>query len=498
MMDPIWKSDVGTIYQGHTLDVLKQLPDESVHCCVTSPPYWGLRDYGLEPQIWNGDVDCEHEWGDEIKRAQEGSGNDGVPKEWQRPSREAQKGGSSGQFCQLCGAWKGNLGLEPTRELYVKHIVDIFREVKRVLRNDGTLWLNLGDSYNAGRTGGWAGGKCGMCKQGTKEYYQQQSGPKVEGLKPKDLIGIPWRVAFALQADGWYLRSDIIWHKPNPMPESCTDRPTKAHEYLFLMSKNQKYFYDADAVRETHDIARFMRYKNPAHEREGFNIQRSGGDGMGYNPAGRNKRSVWTIATQPFPEAHFATFPEKLIEPCILAGTSEKGCCVECGAPWERVVDNPGNPEGILGYKGEPNARTKGGGFNNLDVHTVEKTRLKKGHNPTQYSKSKTIGWQPSCKCYGTDPLPTSPKQGEDEPDEVYQEKCEPICLERIRLCKLWAPLPTKPGVVMDIFIGAGTSAIVAYKHNCKFIGIDLSETYLKDIAIPRIEKETKQLKLFK
>jgi site-specific DNA-methyltransferase (adenine-specific) len=240
------------IFHGDALETLREMDDESADCCVTSPPYWGLRDYGVD----------------------------------------------------------GQLGLERTPEEYVARLVEVFREVRRVLRDDGTLWLNLGDSYASGKGTCYnpGGGESSLGKERKAEgVHPLDRGNKstlaVSGLKPKDLVGIPWRVAFALQADGWYLRSDIIWAKPNPMPESVTDRPTKSHEYLFLLARSERYYYDAKAVAE------------PAVS--------SRGDEM------RNRRSVWTIPTRPFSGAHFAVFPEALAEVCILAGTPAGGVVLD-------------------------------------------------------------------------------------------------------------------------------------------------------------------------
>ncbi len=245
--------------------------------------------------------------------------------------------------CRLCGAWSGEIGLEPTPELYVQHIVDVFREVWRVLRDDGTLWLNLGDSYvgDKGPNYGVNPEASNLQKKSAILTAHAIGTPQTSGLKPKDLVGIPWRVAFALQADGWYLRSDIIWQKPNPMPESVTDRPTKAHEYLFLLTKSQKYYYDREAIAEP------AAYDG----RTQTNLKASGGkyfdSDIGQSPQGlhqndtprwyenndgekiRNKRTVWTIPPHPFPEAHFATFPEKLVEPCILAGSPKDGTILD-------------------------------------------------------------------------------------------------------------------------------------------------------------------------
>lgn len=258
--------------------MLKGLPDESVQMCVTSPPYWGLRDYGADGQI----------------------------------------------------------GLEQTPEEYVSKLVAVFHEVKRVLRNDGTLWLNLGDSYasNSDRAGMKLGARpkgceCTYCTMPTKGLKATVP----NGLKPKDLVGIPWRVAFALQADGWYLRQDIIWSKPNPMPESVTDRCTKAHEYIFLLAKSQRYYYDAEAVSEpanTHTGKVLDNRNSGTGIARGLNGQ---ADRQGnFEPVfdgNRNRRSVWQVATMPYSGAHFATFPEELIEPCILAGSPEGGIVLD-------------------------------------------------------------------------------------------------------------------------------------------------------------------------
>ena len=244
-MKPHWD-----IRQGDVLDRLRDMPDESVHCCITSPPYWGLRDYGLPNQLWGGDPSCDHQWGEQIVRHEHGTpgpnaqaGNtlrDTKPKKTQR-----------GSYCGECGAWRGCLGLEPSVELYLEHLVEVFREVWRVLRSDGTVWLNLGDAYSG--SGGAHTldhanpGISNSAQRGGVATYRIDGGrgvPKLSnGLKPKDLIGLPWRVAFALQADGWWLRSTVIWAKPNPMPESVTDRPTLAHEYLFLLTKSGRSQY---------------------------------------------------------------------------------------------------------------------------------------------------------------------------------------------------------------------------------------------------------------
>ena len=259
----------GALYTGNALSVLQSFPDESAHCCVTSPPYWGLRDYGVV----------------------------------------------------------GQLGLERTPEEYVSRMVGVFREVRRVLRDDGTLWLNIGDSYNA-QLGQRKTTDAAGPKQRTNEGAQGAPSRNVPNLKPKDLVGIPWLLAFALRADGWYLRSEIIWAKPNPMPESVTDRPTKSHEQIFLLAKSERYYYDAGAISEPCD---------PKNSRDTTTHRREAPPGSktdagfvgGRHFERRNKRSVWHVSVQPTTDAHFATFPEALIRPCVLAGCPAGGTVLD-------------------------------------------------------------------------------------------------------------------------------------------------------------------------
>lgn len=316
------------IITASVIEGLRRLEDESVNCVVTSPPYYGLRDYGLDPVVWGGDSECDHVWADALRHTG-GSGRQGATSaRIDRQNVAAQeKVRDADNVCEYCGAWRGHLGLEPNHHLYVAHMVAIFREIRRVLRPDGVVWLNLGDSYaNDGKWGGMTGGKQAYLDKKSLTIVGREK--RRTGLKPKDLIGIPWRVAFALQDDGWWLRQDIIWHKPNPMPESVRDRCTKAHEYIFMLTKAQRYFYDADAIREPFSTdcrenyperARITgRGTQAAADARGNDRDKSGG----FPPRneGRNKRSVWTVTTEPFREAHFATFPPALIEPCILAG----------------------------------------------------------------------------------------------------------------------------------------------------------------------------------
>jgi DNA modification methylase len=346
-INQFFTSESGRIIQGHVLEVLRGLPENSVDCVVTSPPYWGLRDYKIEPQVWDENHGpCEHEWGEESRiqsTPQTGLPYAGAhsPEAMKECLKKRSFDASQGSFCLRCGAWRGSLGLEPTPELFCQHIVQVFREVRRVLKPSGVCFVNLGDSFASGKGScfnpGGGSSSLGQDRK-TEGVHPLNRGNKstleVSGLKPKDLCGIPWRVAFALQADGWWLRSDIIWAKPNPMPESVTDRPTKSHEYIFLLTKSAKYFWNQAAVREPHELSSIQRSKYPvigdprAWREENAGLGPQGHvTAWNYNPLGRNIRSVWTFATEHTPEAHFATFPQELVRRCILAGTSERGCC---------------------------------------------------------------------------------------------------------------------------------------------------------------------------
>ncbi|RYD28859.1 MAG: site-specific DNA-methyltransferase [Lysobacteraceae bacterium] len=254
------------IIVGDAVEQLRLLPDQIVQTCVTSPPYWGLRDYGVDGQI----------------------------------------------------------GLEESIEEFLARLVEVFREVSRVLKPDGTLWVNMGDSYISSRSG--MQGKTGVRKGRT--FTAKTIDKSSSGLKPKDLAGVPWRLAFALQNAGWFLRSDIVWAKPNVIPESIKDRPCRAHEYIFLFAKQRHYFYDHDAIREPYSLKSLERLKTPMQDtcnrlsgRQPGRKYQVAGEGYAPNPLGRNKRDVWTVPTQSFKDAHFATFPPDLIKPCILAGS---------------------------------------------------------------------------------------------------------------------------------------------------------------------------------
>lgn len=359
------------IIQGDALEQLRTLADGCVQTCVTSPPYYGLRDYGTAKWI-GGDPACDHKPGNQRRVGKTTLGGGTATAGHQQEGYR--------KVCSKCGATREDeqIGLEETPEKYIERLVSVFREVRRVVKDDGTLWVNIGDSYAGSGKGNNPNGKQ-WTNIGTR-FDSPTSGYVPTGCKPKDLIGIPWMLAFALRADGWYLRNEIIWHKPNPMPESVTDRCTKAHEQIFLLAKSAKYFYDNEAIFEpaaydgkdtrfkgsvkcgmTVPNGKPQTFITEGHERwpnkiRGFttkeqidNPQHHGGninsnikDGV---PA-RNKRTVWTVNTKPYKGAHFATFPPDLILPCILAGSR----------PSDTVLD-PFNGAGTTGLVAIQNNR---------------------------------------------------------------------------------------------------------------------------------------------
>lgn len=379
---------VNRVVTADVMDALTDIPDDVIDCCVTSPPYWQLRDYQQDGQI----------------------------------------------------------GLEQSPEGYIAKMVEVFREVRRVLKDDGSAWVNLGDSYASGKgtcfnPGGGDSSAGAIEKRKTAGAYvldrHNVSDVKKWGLKPKDLCMIPARVALALQADGWYLRSVIIWNKPNCMPESVTDRPTTSHEYIFLLSKSADYFYDADAIREPHKETSLERYEyghNRKAPNDGFVSAGSTtgafhSDRMGdfMNRFGRNKRTVWTINPAQTKFGHFATYPEELVEPCVFAGTSAKGNCARCGKPWVRITRKQS-------FVGSPRG-------SNPSLHRAI------GH-PQQggiSAISNTLGWRPDCFC-----------------------ESAPLCPVE----------PTRRPIVLDPFGGTGTTAAVAKRLGRYYVHIDLSEEY--------------------
>ncbi len=454
-MKPYYQDHHITLYNKDCRS-MSDLPDESVQCVVTSPPYWGLRKYAGVPDLIWGDGDCEHQWGDTIPNPMVKSGKHG-PASILTKTADAQhavrKESNQGAYCQLCGAWKGSYGLEPTPEMYINHTIEILREIRRVLRKDGVVFWNIGDSYSGSGKG------IGQDNHG-KAVFTDEDIAKTDwnktNLKPKDLCLIPFRVAIAAQEDGWWVRSVIIWSKPNPMPESVTDRPTNSHEYILMLTKSSKYYWDASAARERGENTPWhaVGYANKPGEylgKEWFS-----GD---IPVPGRNIRSVWDFPTQPYPEAHFAVFPEKLPEICIKAATPEEGCCSKCGAPWSRVLEKvvaaPASWRGSKFDDGKnlinhPNvgrreeARTKTAYGEGTSAGRLALLRQQSRENGGEYiNQTKTKGWQPTCKCNA----------------------------------------PKSQSIVLDPFAGAGTTLWVAKKLNRKAVGYELSKEYCELIV---------------
>jgi DNA modification methylase len=476
------------IIQGDVLGGIP-LPDESVHCVVTSPPYWGLRDYGTAK--WEGgSVDCTHKRvGNRDSRPRSGlQGGLATVNDAQEPAyREQCKCGALRIDAQLgleatpdCGRHdttilelKADLAFDdfvtinqelrvdvryeagdvpthlrqyfqpqqPCGMCYVCRMVQVFREVRRVLRKDGTLWLNLGDSYNGLKVGNTETHKN---PRAVTSMFTKQPAPN---LKEKDLCMIPARVALALQADGWWIRSEITWCKRAPMPESVTDRPTSATEKIYLLTKSAKYFYDADAVREPYNESSLGRYAYQFGLGPAAAVAKSPavGDGTAHstapNPAGRNMWSYWLLSPEPFPAAHFATFPTEIPRRAILAGTSEHGCCSECGAPWKRVVEREiGDP---TGWRQSESASEKHAGRIAQGLVST-KSGFNRGSKEDYYAnapRTLTTGWQPTC---------------------AHKDA------------------PLVPAVCLDPFSGAGTTVMTALRLGRRGIGLELNPEYVR------------------
>lgn len=407
--------------------------------------------------IWGGADGCKHEWGKKGKKHRGGpAGNSICTMGRDQSARDESRDIYTGEICLKCGAWKGAFGLEPTIELYVEHTVLILREIRRVLRKDGVVFWNIGDSYTSGNREGH-GTNVGYKQETNRGASGKNDPPRArvpDGLKPKDLCMIPFRVALAVQADGWWVRSDIIWSKPNPMPESVTDRPTKSHEYIFLFTKSEDYYWDYEAVRERQGTNTHPRGRGTAKKevKPGLGIKSNSSFNRAMAqytevPGGRNIRSVWTIITQSYSEAHFATFPEEIPRRCILAGTSPKGQCPKCGMPWVRIIEREAMPR------------------NETRTHSTEgqrqgKTPCPEPTNGVTGPTIKTLGWEPQCTC-----------------------NLEPI-----------------PCIVVDPFCGSGTTLRVARDLGRDAIGIDVSNNYKElaekraDLKIPDITKFGEQM----
>ena len=495
---------------GNCLETMEQIDDESIDTCVTSPPYWGLRDY--QTATWEGgDENCDH-------KPPEEKG------EWISSVAEYKSASHASRYnkttCHKCGAKRidSQIGMEETPEEYIQKLVDVFSVVRRKLKPTGTLWLNLGDTYFGGGGGNYGSG-LSTSSNHNQHLTNVRNRASIEGLKPKDLVGIPWRVALALQADGWWLRQDIIWSKPSCMPEAVKDRCTKSHEYIFLLTKNKQYFYDHEAIKEPIKEASFGRMQRsigsehkrtegaPGQTPHSINKERPTDRNRVINPK-RNKRSVWTVAPKPYSGAHFAVYPPELIEPCILAGTSAHGCCADCGSPWRRVTERRGtDQDDELEQKTEGLSNPKRGGQRVTSTGAVPSYAG---------SSSLTTGWEPTCECHGTFverevTIPATMSKadlvgsswgasldgqyhGEAKKDfdsvgvqnasDVKRRIIENASKDRIKKMMVYESdlsldeHPIKRGVVLDPFGGSGTTAGVAIKNNRDAILCELNEEY--------------------
>lgn len=463
--------ELNRVHLGRSPECLKAIPDGTVHTCITSPPYWGLRDYGTA--CWEGgDPQCDHD----VQR-------------WDGPKQTqgAQSGHASKadrldrQECAKCGAKRidPQIGLEPTPEEFIAKMVEVFREVRRVLHPMGTLWLNLGDSYASA----WACNRRNVIGSGSLQHGKRGDRPNrlVNGLKEKDLIMIPAQVALALRADGWYLRSQIPWIKRNSMPESTADRPSSAVEYVYLFSKGERYFFDMEAIKVVSE-SKDWHGIGPKH----------GGErnrGEKYRPmethASRNRRNsdwfleswqgLWeedgellgfVVNPKACSDAHFATFPSKLIEPMILAGTSEKGCCPKCGEPWKRVVEK--SRVTPIDYSGKHSTGSVPQAAGRRMLANIHARRESGEPHDNPFPSARTVGWQPTCNCPGLDG---------DHPGSDCAEEDN------------W---PRVPCIVLDPFAGTGTTVVAAMAHGRSGIGFDISEEYVGKIAGVKVEAAKK------
>lgn len=497
------------------------LPDKSIHAIMTSPPYWGLRVYDGDQAVeWpevrykpmrnlpeivipGCDPNCDHDWQD-ASREPDGHADDGATNSGLQGGKatqaNAQRSTIPANTCRKCGGWRGGLGNEPTPEMYIGHMMLCLREWGRVLRDDGVVFVNLGDSYAGSGKGGHSAEK--LSKNWQPDYSNKGSVP--EGLKPKDLVGIPHMFVFAAQADGWYWRSDIVWSKRNSLPESVTDRPTRSHEYIFMLAKSRKYFFDHVAIKEPLKESSILRvsqdnfWNQTGGEKDyanGVNSNRSmrrslenfaasngaakplkfGGNKEYPDESGANKRDVWfvdeegdpflrflaergvdveglraeyeeaaeakgdvwRIATKPYKGAHFAAWPEDLVRPMILSSTSAHGVCPACGAPWERVVEKVGEYKARW-KEGAAVVDAQWGGVGASSAIATGNVAVRK-----------TTGWRPTCNCVDAgDPIPAT---------------------------------------VLDPFSGSGTTLRVATQMGRDGVGVDICEQYLEELAPERV-----------
>ena len=512
---------------GHVLDALKRLPDNSVHCIVTSPPYWGIRAYNTGK--WTGgDPSCDHVKGE----LRTGLGlassvhntRGGAKKCASVPSIQYAK------LCEKCGATKEDrqLGQEDTIEEYTQNLVDVLHESRRVLHPSGVLVVNLGDVYagsgkgpsNSIQQGNLHSHEAVETKRGMNNLQDTPTKwlPVPDGCKPKDLVGAPWLLAFALRKDGWWLRSHIPWLKKRAMPSSVTDRPGSSVEDLFLLAKKGIYFWDAEAIKMPLAESSIGRLAQDVENQAGTDRANGGAKTNGPlravgTPTGRNRRnSDWFFETWQglaldedgdplalvvnpgsYRDAHFATFSTKLVEPFVKAGSCERGVCPKCAEPFRRVLRSSFIPQEDVRDPEKPYKASRKG----MDPLNGW------GDTPRGTMSTATLGWRPNCECAGVeiiDDPPTPPIRKRTETDADFEERRRVYDIALVgwqdwwsKLHPVYDALPSAPSTVMDIFNGSGTSGVVALQLGRNYIGIDLSEPYI-EMARKRIEQETDPL----
>ena len=490
-----------TVIRGHVIDSLRSLPEKSVHCIVTSPPFFGLRRYevcvcgsdskpdpncswcegtgmikGMEPQLWGGDPSCAHEWVNTPPRRNRAA--DDASGVISKGNSGASYDAEGGKLCSLCGGWLGQLGLEPTHLMYIDHMILVGRELYRVLRDDGIFWMEIGDSYVTHQSGviGEARWRTSGLRNQT-HIGNEQAGSidkRILGLKEKNMALIPQRLAIAFQDEGWVVRSIVIWDKMHCLPESVKDRPTTSHSYILMLTKKPRYYYDQDAVRvpnprsdetaiaygnKAEGLIRVRNDVNPYHL-------------MNQNPNGANLKSVWKISLQPYPEAHFATYPMALPERCILLSTSERGACSKCGAPWSRIVaKGEPNLEWQEECGGDENGEYHGQAIKDYEAVGVENASDVKRRILSGMKTKQTLGWRPTCVCY---------------PDPC--DRCGKAWIEDRPSCTCYKPVPC---VVLDPFAGSGTTLAAAKKLGRHGVGTELNPMY-----VSLIEKRLDEVKI--
>jgi len=419
---------VNRIVCGHALEVLQTFPDRRVDMVFTSPPYWGLRDYRTRPQVWDGNPRCPHEWIQELDHWHSDRGTNHRKEVF---DDRFQSRGTASAFCPLCGAWRGSLGLEPSLDLYIHHLGAIFDEIRRVLKPSGTCWVNLGDTYASNQV---AARKQDPVERRRNDRDRTSDGPVP---RPKSLCLIPARFSLEMLSRGWILRNRLIWHKPNAMPSSAKDRFTVDFEEVFFFVRERSYYFETQY--EPYRTA-LNRWGGPTTKPDAKTkgaasaVKDRPGRPRRPNPEGRQKRSVWSIPTEPFPEAHFAVYPPPLLEAPILAGCPER-VCAKCGIPHRRA------------YEGKISSAF------NLRVRDVQQDRIKhtdrkaspqevEEYHEDRYAGTgrRFAGWRAGCAC-----------------DEG-----------------------TEPGIVLDPFMGAGTTALAALDLGRRFVGIELNQEYVE------------------